>query len=159
MWELLVTKTDEKTNKPVIGMGENLARLLIAGYGGHFLRMIEALILLKLKKENFSLVNGLNPISQSITMVLTRFPIEGLGYLRQMAESGFAPVSNERDPAVEMIVKSNIGGVVSRENSRTVGLPNTIWKDNCSRGLIPASESARNEIAIEVLYAERQRWW
>jgi hypothetical protein len=39
MWELLVTKTktDNQNGEKVIGMGENLARLLISSYGGHFL--------------------------------------------------------------------------------------------------------------------------
>jgi hypothetical protein len=43
MWELLVTKKNGSTNKHVIGMGKNLARLLIASYGGHILRISQAL--------------------------------------------------------------------------------------------------------------------
>jgi hypothetical protein len=41
MWEILVTKVDNSTgtSKPVIGMGANLAFLLIDSYGGHFLNI------------------------------------------------------------------------------------------------------------------------
>jgi hypothetical protein len=55
---------------------------------------------------------------------------------------------------VEMIVKSNIGGIVTVEYSVIVALPDTIWKEDSVSGLVPASESARNLIAINVLYFE-----
>ena len=55
---------------------------------------------------------------------------------------------------VELIVKSNIGGIVTVEDSVILGLPDTIWKEAFVSGLVPASESARNLIAINVLYFE-----
>jgi hypothetical protein len=167
MWELLVTKKIRSTNKAVIGMGENLARLLIASYGGHFLYMSDSLSNLMTNKELFAIAMELNPISKSITAVLEMYPRTGLTYLRHLAESGFAPVVNPRDPVVEMIVRSNIGGVVTRTKSVVVGLPNTIWKEDFVYGLVPTSKSARNLIAINVLYFEKRlaeerrrgRWW
>jgi hypothetical protein len=77
-------------------------------------------------------------------------------YLQQMAAHGFAPVARTRDPVVEMIVRSNIGGIVTKTRSIVVGLPDTIWKDDIVNGLVPTSESARNLIAIEVLYFEKR---
>jgi hypothetical protein len=165
MWELLVTKKIGKTNMPVIGMGENLAHLLIASYGGHVLCISSALDQLTTKKEHFMIADALNPISENITEVLEVHPRKGLMYLRRMAECGFAPVAKSRDPVVEMIVRSNIGGIVTRPNSKVVGLPSTIWKKNFAFGLVPTSESARNLIAINVLYSEERRleeerrWW
>jgi hypothetical protein len=159
MWELLVTKKFGKTNKPVIGMGENLAELLIASYGGHFLRMTRALELLLTEKEFFTIDMALNPISNNITKVLKMNPRKGLVYLRQMAGRGFAPVANPEDPVVEMIVRSNIGGIITKRDSKVVGLPTIIWKKG-DTGLIPTSESARNLIAIKVLQFEQERrWW
>jgi hypothetical protein len=87
------------------------------------------------------------------------YPRKGLMYLRRMAERGFAPVAKPKDPAVEMIVRSNIGGIVTECKSKVVGLDNTVWEDFVKNGLIPTSESARNLIAIEVLYFEKSRWW
>jgi hypothetical protein len=160
MWELLVTKKVESTNETVIGMGENLAHLLIASYGGHFFHMTESLDLLMTKKEFFSLDMVLNPLTNNITKVLKKHPHEGPAYLRQMAECGFAPVAELEEEVVEMIVKSNIGGIVSKEKSVVVGLPDTIWKKHKKRfvaGLVPTSESAHNLIAINVLYFEEER--
>jgi hypothetical protein len=141
---------------PVIGMGKNLAHLLIASYGGHVLRLSSAIGRLTTKKEFFSIDMALNPIWANITNVLEVHPHEGLMYLRCMAECGFAPVAKSRDPVVELIVRSNIGGIVAKPNSEIVGLPNTIWKDDGMSSLIPTSESARNLIAIKILYFERR---
>jgi hypothetical protein len=69
---------------------------------------------------------GLNPISNDIITVLDLHPREGLVYLRQMAECGFAPVANRDDPVVKMIVKSNIGGIITNERSKVVGRPTSI---------------------------------
>ena len=97
---------------------------------------------------------ALNPISKNITIVLEVHPHKGLMYLRRMAEHGFAPVAESTDPVVELIVRSNIGGIVDRRKSKIVGLPSTIWNDDIDSGLIPTSESARNLIAIKILYFE-----
>jgi hypothetical protein len=157
IWELLVTKKIGKTSMPVIGMGENLAHLLIASYGGHFLRLSSALEHLMDEKEHFFLDMALNPISENISNVLKVHPHEGLMYLRCLAECGFAPVADSRDPVVEMIVRSNIGGIVTSRKSKVVGLPSTIWNINFSLALIPTSESARNLIAKEVLLEEERQ--
>jgi hypothetical protein len=116
---------------------------------------------------------SLNPISDNITKVLKLHPHQGSKYLRQMAEHGFAPVAELTDPVVEMIVRSNIGGIVTQKTSIIVGLPDTIWNYEIDgrvikfdSSLIPTSESARNAIAILVLYFEQERcldeerrWW
>jgi hypothetical protein len=119
------------------------------------------------KKELFSLDMALNDISENITDVLEMYPRRGLMYLRCLADCGFAPVAKPRDPVVEMIVRLNIGGIVTKKHSEIVGVPDTVWKKNSVAGLVPTSESARNVIAIEVLYFEeglkeerrRGRWW
>jgi hypothetical protein len=137
---------------------------LIASYGGHVLCISSALNLLMREKELFCIDMALNPISENITNVLEVHPRKGLMYLRRMAECGFAPVAKSRDPVVELIVRSNIGGIVTNRKSKVVGLPSTIWNEKFSFGLVPTSESARNLIAIEVLYfeshlEEERRWW
>ena len=57
MWELLVTKEDSG-GKPLIGMGKNLAELLIASYGGHVLRIEQTVSLLASEKKNLSIDTG-----------------------------------------------------------------------------------------------------
>jgi len=133
MWELLVTKTIAKNSEQsLIGMGENLARLLISSYGGHILWLVSALLQLNDEKESFAAIAQLNPISEGITVVLEAFPKDGLKLFRQMAETGFAPINKMCDPCVELIVRENIGGIVSRHNSIVAGVPSTIWKE-CQR--------------------------
>jgi hypothetical protein len=94
--------------------------------------------------------------SERFNKVLEVHPRKGLMYLRHMAECGFAPVADSRDPVVEMIVRSNIGGIVTMHLPKVVGLPSTIWKDNIHSGLIPTSQSARNLIAIKIVYFEKR---
>jgi hypothetical protein len=76
--------------------------------------------------------------------------------LRQMAQTGFAPVDRYDDPAVKMIVRWNIGGIVQRGKSENIGLPKSIWNDypNVSYGLVLAPECARIVVAEEVLAQE-----
>jgi hypothetical protein len=160
MWELLVTKKGKNgsSNQPVIGMGENLAHLLIASYGGHVLWMSYALEALTTKKEVYTIDMGLRPIFYNVAKVLELFPHKGLVYLRQMAERGFAPVAEPEDKVVEMIVRSKIGGLITKQGSEVVGLPTSIWKQG-DAGLVPISGSARNKIAIEVVKFEEERQW
>ena len=112
MWDLLVTKQRE-VGYPVIGMGEHLASLLIAGYGGHFLSTTEAIRLLWALKHDMRIRAALDGISPNIKKVLKLYPDQILQLFSQMAEHGFAAVGSPSDPVVEMIVKSNIGGIVS----------------------------------------------
>jgi len=151
MWELLVTKKKGgEGDEYLIGMGENMARLLIASYGGHLLRMIKALLSLTLEKEDFFLGQNLNPIGSNITRVLKQFPRDGLRYLRKMAECGFALVSEPSEPVVEMIVRCNIGGIIDVHGT-VVDVPDSVWTSSSGYGLVPISESARNLIAMRVL--------
>jgi hypothetical protein len=80
--------------------------------------------------------------------------------LLQLAKVGLVLVPDFKDPAVE-IVNKNLGGLVSRENSQTVGQPKSVriyglvqkrWN-----GLVPASESARLVMAEFVLYKGEER--
>lgn len=157
MWELLVTKVDNTTgtSKPVIGMGENLARMLIDSHGGHFLDMQNAVENLLVKKEFFSAVDSFNSISNGIKKCMRQYG-NTTQILRQMAQRGFAPVDEYDDPAVQMIVTMNIGGIVQRSKSILIGLSDLIWIDypNFEYGLVPTSESARILIAELVLAQE-----
>jgi archaellum biogenesis ATPase FlaH len=157
MWDLLVRKTtmDDKAN--VIGMGENLASVLITSYGGHLLRLSSAFWRLKSKKENFSVADELNQITEGMYECFRKYPTRTLWFLRQLAKSGFVLVSEARDPAVEMIVKQNLGGIVSRERSTIVGQPESVWCGEETYGLVPTSESARLVMARFVVYKERER--
>jgi hypothetical protein len=97
---------------------------------------------------------SLNPIVNDITKVPELYdPCKGLVYLQPMAECGFAPVARPEDHVVAMIVRSNIGGIITKQDSKVVVLPTSTWKQGVT-GLVPTSESARNVIAIEVVRFE-----
>jgi hypothetical protein len=159
MWDLLVTKTKTGSHsEKVIGMGENLASLLIASYGGHFLQLSLAVESLNAYKEQFAVADGLNPISAGIVACFNLHPTETLSLLRQLAMFGFVVIANPDDPAVKMIVRKNLGGIVSREKSRIVGQPRSVWSGTTEKyGLVPTSESARLVMAEFVVNKEKEK--
>ena len=56
-----------------------------------------------------------------------------------MAVQGFALVE-PNDPVLEFIVRSNIGGIIGKSGSKTVGLGRDIWTDKRIFALIPSSD-------------------
>ena len=70
---------------------------------------------------------------------------------------GFAAVGNPNDPVVEMIVKSNIAGIVGAVNGGAVVLPPTVREGNKAYGLVPTTQSARNLLALVLTYFEKER--
>jgi hypothetical protein len=166
MWDLLVTKTNTAGNK-VIGMGENLANVLMGSYGGHFLRVMSAVDYTRKKKDVATVEACLNVIRAGVNACYQNDEIETLRLLRGMAQSGFVLVSDPDQSTVKMIVKRNLGGIVSRERAVLVSRPESAWQGNESNekyGLVPASESTRLVMAQFVVYTEQQRlakltWW
>jgi hypothetical protein len=147
MWKLLVNATNVKdSNETVIGMGPRLAELCLAAYGGHFLRVQNAISELSLQQARFKALS-LFPdlVSNILTCLDTDKSTRPL--LEALAKSGLAPIATHTNTAVEMIVKLNIGGVV-RRGSNICGLSETKWAGTkCDYALIPSSESVRLAIA------------
>ena len=84
---------------------------------------------LEVEKEYLSIMEYLNPIQENITMVLKKYPRQSLPLLRQMAEKGYVIVEMTSDPVVQMIVDSNIGGIITQTTSTLVGLSKDTWTD------------------------------
>lgn len=66
--------------------------------------------------------------------------------LTQIAESGFAPISDKEDPVAEVINKYNVGGLVQKKQSTVIGLPPDAWGEY-TLGLVPSAQSIRLVIA------------
>ena len=66
--------------------------------------------------------------------------------LTQIAENGFAPISDREDPVAEVISKYNVGGLVQLEKSTVVRLPPDAWGEH-DMGLVPSGQSIRLVIA------------
>ena len=69
--------------------------------------------------------------------------------LTQIAEKGFAPISDKEDPVAKIISKNNVGGLVQRGQATVTGLPDHVWGKH-EVGLVPTKLSIRLVIA-EVL--------
>ena len=157
MWNLLVNATYDQgpnigkpvVDKPLVGMGPELAELCLAAYGGHFLQVQNAMNALELLKNRFEASAGLPDLTDNIVECL-RTHKETRPLLKEMAEYGFAPITTSKDAAVELIVKLNVGGVVSRK-STVIGIASTRWKAQQSVALVPSSESVRLSIAMTLL--------
>ena len=140
MYELLTTKW---------GIGHNLAVTLTDHYVGHIYD-----ILLRLEALN-SMGEGFVPGSQlQADSVLECLKFDGdkphmRELLTQIAEKGFAPLSDKEDREAEIISKNNFGGVVQFEKATVIGLPTAVHRDH-KMGLIPSKQSIRLVIA-EVL--------
>jgi hypothetical protein len=131
----------------MIGMGPRLAELCLAVYGGHFLRVQNAIIDLSLQQTRFKALALLPDLASNIIKCLDTY-MSTRPLLEAMAKSGFAPIGTRENAAVDMIVKLNIGGVV-RTGSTICGLSETKWSDTeCDYALIPSSESVRLVIAM-----------
>jgi hypothetical protein len=99
-------------------------------------------IFLRVNKSEFE-ASSLFTYSDRHIIECLDFSVSARPLLKAMALSGFAPIKEPKNAAVEMIAKLNIGGVVSRE-STICGLPNTKWHGTeCTYALIPSSESVR----------------
>jgi hypothetical protein len=137
MYELLTTKW---------GIGHNLAVTLIDHYGGHIYD-----ILLRLEALN-SMGEGFVPGSQlQADSVLECLEFNGdkphmRELLTQIAEKGFAPLSTKKDREAEVISKNNVGGLVQKDMSNVIGLPDSVWGKHMI-GLIPSKQSIRLVIA------------
>ena len=66
--------------------------------------------------------------------------------LTQIAEEGFAPLSDIKDPAAAFISKHDVGGVVQRGQAMVIGLPGHVWGEN-TIGLVASVQSVRLVIA------------
>jgi len=73
--------------------------------------------------------------------------VEGLeDVLRELAERGFASVSDREDPRAEIVSKNNVGGVVPRGASAP-GLPPAAWATGSDFVLAASSQSMRLPLA------------
>jgi hypothetical protein len=76
--------------------------------------------------------------------------------LTQIAEKGFAPLSDETEPVAEFISEKNVGGLVQRQRATVTGFPD-VWGEH-EIGLIPYKQSIRLVIA-KVLEMHLLPWW
>jgi hypothetical protein len=162
MRKLLVNASYEqgdKTGDVIIGMGPRLAELCVAAYGGHFLRVKNAIAELSERESRFE-ASSLLPDLDADSVECLDSHMSSRPLLEAMAKSGFAPIETYKNAAVEMIAKLNIGGVVKKK-STICGLSKTKWVNTtCKYALIPSSESARLAIATTLdAHPARGRFW
>jgi hypothetical protein len=128
------------------GAGHNVAITLIDHFGGHIYDIHEKLKELNIKRETFR--PGKQSQADSIKLCLgfhgdkkrMRF------LLTQIAEHGFAPISEKNDPLAEIISENNVGGLVQFESATVIGLPAAVWGVH-EIGLVPSKQSIRLLIA------------
>jgi len=140
------------------GMGPQLAATFATHYGGNVLLAAHAAKELDHLRERFrpncvlSATVG-SHVVQALDEERAR-PSELKGVtaiLRQLVETGFAPVLKYGDPRVELLAKLGLAGLVPRDNSYIIGLDPSVWDRRCVRreslGLVPIAHAARLQIA------------
>jgi len=125
---------------------DSLALALINLYGGHLYDIYLALIRLRESKEDFIPFMAIR--SSRIAMCFKEIIEQNVlvDTLKVLAETGFAPLEDRNDPVAEVLSKHNVAGVVMQA-SLNVGLPKSVWGDECEYGLVPSSQSMRLLIA------------
>ena len=131
------------------GIQHNLAIALIDHYGGHIYDILLKLQELKLKKEDI-----IPNFSDQSSNVFECLQFDGdkprmRELLSQIAEKGFAPLRNIEDREAEIISKYNVGGLVRKDLSDVIGLPDAMWGEY-EYGLIPYKQSIRLVIAKQL---------
>ena len=142
MYELLTTRWN---------VGHNLAVTLIDHYGGHIYD-----ILLQLKELNAKGETYCSGSQMQADSVLKCLKFDGdkahmRELLTQIAENGFAPLSDKDDREAEVISKYNVGGLVQKGMATVIGLPDDVWVGKRKIGIVPTKQSIRLVIA-EVLH-------
>jgi len=131
--------------------GPALAEGLMSVYGGHVWRTFLALGKLAREGPGFEAFAGFPPqLSDGVNKCLAAArgangapKMEGLEVvLRELAERGFASVSDREDPRAEIVSKNNVGGVVPRGASAP-GLPPAAWATGSDFVLAASSQSMR----------------
>ena len=137
MYELLTTRW---------GMGHNLAVTLIDQYGGNIYDISIQLQFWNDKGEYF-----FGRCQQQTDAVQRCLKFNGekkrmRELLIQIAEKGFAPLSDVKDPEAAVISKHDVGGVVQRGQAMVIGLPDHVWGES-TIGLVASVQSIRLAIA------------
>ena len=122
MLELLTTQWDVEAN---------VALTLISIYGGHVYDVRQALSRLHLFKESFDVYFDADLTADVQNCLEWKFQnkkdnIRMRDTLRQLAMTGFVPISSINDPVAEVISLNNVGGVI-KKNGIVVGLNRQVW--------------------------------
>jgi hypothetical protein len=142
MYELLTTRW---------GVGHNLAVALIDLYGGHMYDLLTKLEELNRIGDSFIPGSTMQAIDVVRCLDFDGDKRHMRELLTQIAEKGFAPISDKEDCEAEVISKNNVGGLVQPGSAKIIGLPHDVWVGEGTLGLIPSTQALRLEIA-EVLH-------
>ena len=142
------------------GIGEHLATAFMNFYGGHVFDAYNAIFELSELKEKY-----IQESPWSTSLKLNALPScwdmasgsesdrnRMKQVLNSLAISGFSKIdsTSNDDKVVEMISSHSIGGVVS-QGATVVGLPATVFNNTCKRALVPAKQSVRLMIAMDLV--------
>jgi len=139
-------------------MGDRLANLCLAAYGGHTYFTSLGVVKLLSQKHHFAAENAAPvDVYNNVANSLEKHP-ETEGLLWQLALKGFAPLPKADDPRAKVLSRANLAGVVSRQ-SVVVGLPEDVWRKNDQYGLVPPCMMVRLMILKMLLVKDESRWW
>jgi len=117
------------------GMGDRLASLCLAAYGGHTYFTSLAVRKLLLQKQAFKAENAASmDVYDNVSFVLGKHP-ETEGLLWELATTGFAPLPNAHDPRAKVLSAANLAGVVNKQ-AVVVGLPKDAWRTYDHYGIV-----------------------
>ena len=125
---------------------KRLAKAMIDHFGGNVRDIY--LQLRELSVRGASYIPGFHTQTDDVQSCLA-FPCNGermRELLVQLAENGFVPLLDRKEAEVLAICKYNVGGIVKRQQSIVIGLPNEVWGDY-TVALVPYKQSIRLVIA------------
>jgi hypothetical protein len=135
-------------------LGPRLADVFLAYYGGHVHTASQALAKLATTLDQFQ-CQSVVALESSIQLCLNRSPdyARTAVILRNLAERGFAPVSDEEDSVAELLARQNVGGLL-RSQATVVGTPIDLRtaSGGSEYGMVPSSNFIRHMISMQLYY-------
>jgi len=127
-------------------LSKKFSLALINLYGGQIWDIYQALMRLREMKEDFFLFDA--DLTSNIAKCFRESVDKEIlvNTLKLLCEKGFCPLNDMDEPVAEVLSKNNVAGVVKKA-SLNIGLPKSVWSDECEYGLVPTSQSTRLLIA------------
>lgn len=138
------------------GLGQRLADVFLAYYGGHVHMASQAIYALSTGLDNFDCASVSPRMGAASVGACLRGGPAARSLLTRMALAGFAEVQDLGDPAVQLVARANVGGLVD-SHATVVGVPFEVrTAGHAEYGMVPSAQFTRHMICKALHRAEKE---
>jgi hypothetical protein len=138
------------------GLGQRLADVFLAYYGGHVHMASQALSALSAGLDEFDCASVAPRMGAASVVTCLRSGPAARSLLTGMALAGFAEVRDLGDPAAQLVAQANVGGIVD-SHATVVGVPFEVrTAGHAEYGMVPSAHFMRHIICKALHRAEKE---